>query len=222
MAITFDRIVKLPTSKKILILAALMVIIWGLYFYMIYLPQSEVLNKRNAELTKLETQLQQLKIVALDVKRFQSEAAKLREELQLAITQLPTSKEIPSLLASVSNLGKESRLEFLLFRPTPEVNREFYAEIPVEIRVRGIFNDVALFFDKVGKLPRIVNINGVAMDSAKEVHGRWEIVTSCTATTFKFIEKDAAELAKENKEDKDKKDVKKGNPPRKKIRRSFL
>lgn len=216
MAITFDRIVKLSTAKKILILAALMVLIWGLYFYMIYLPKSEVLNKRNAELTKLETQLQQLKIVALDVKRFQSEAAKLREELQLAITQLPTSKEIPSLLASVSNLGKESRLEFLLFRPTPEVNREFYAEIPVEIRVRGIFNDVALFFDKVGKLPRIVNINGVSMDSAKEVHGRWEIVTSCTATTFKFIEKDATELAKENKENKDKKDVKKGNPPEKK------
>jgi type IV pilus assembly protein PilO len=216
VAITFDRIVKLSTAKKILILAALMVLIWGLYFYMIYLPQSEVLNKRNAELTKLETQLQQLKIVALDVKRFQSEAAKLREELQLAITQLPTSKEIPSLLASVSNLGKESRLEFLLFRPTPEVNREFYAEIPVEIRVRGIFNDVALFFDKVGKLPRIVNINGVSMDSAKEVHGRWEIVTSCTATTFKFIEKDATELAKENKENKDKKDVKKGNPPEKK------
>jgi type IV pilus assembly protein PilO len=216
VAITFDRIVKLSTAKKILILAALMVLIWGLYFYMIYLPQSEVLNKRNAELTKLETQLQQLKIVALDVKRFQSEAAKLREELQLAITQLPTSKEIPSLLASVSNLGKESRLEFLLFRPTPEVNREFYAEIPVEIRVRGIFNDVALFFDKVGKLPRIVNINGVSMDSAKEVNGRWEIVTSCTATTFKFIEKDAAELAKENKENKDKKDVKKGNPPEKK------
>jgi type IV pilus assembly protein PilO len=75
---------------------------------------------------------------------------------------------------------------------------------------------VALFFDKVGKLPRIVNINGVSMDSAKEVNGRWEIVTSCTATTFKFIEKDAAEIAKENKENKDKKDVKKGNPPEKK------
>jgi type IV pilus assembly protein PilO len=214
VAITFDRVVKLPTSKKILILVALMVLIWGLYFYLVYLPKSEVLNKRNAELTTLETQLQQLKIVALDVKRFQAEAAKLREELQLAITQLPTSKEIPSLLASVSNLGKESRLEFLLFRPTPEVNREFYAEIPVEIRVRGIFHDVALFFDKVGKLPRIVNINGVSMDGAKEVNGRWEIVTACTATTFKFIEKDAAELAKET--DKDKKDVKKGTPPEKK------
>ena len=212
MAITFDRIVKLSTSKKILILFGLMVLIWGLYFYLVYLPKSEVLTQKNAELGKLETQVRELKIIAANVKRFQAETAKLREELQFAITQLPTSKEIPSLLSNVSNLGKESGLEFLLFRPTPEVNREFYAEIPVEIKVRGTYHDVALFFDKVGKLPRIVNINGVSMDGAKEAFGRWEIVTACTATTFKFIEKEAIDLAKE----KDKKDVKKGTPPEKK------
>jgi type IV pilus assembly protein PilO len=212
VAITFDRIVKLSTSKKILILFGLMVLIWGLYFYLVYLPKSEVLTQKNAELGKLETQVRELKIIAANVKRFQAETAKLREELQFAITQLPTSKEIPSLLSNVSNLGKESGLEFLLFRPTPEVNREFYAEIPVEIKVRGTYHDVALFFDKVGKLPRIVNINGVSMDGAKEAFGRWEIVTACTATTFKFIEKEAIDLAKE----KDKKDVKKGTPPEKK------
>ena len=148
---------------------------------------------------------QELRIIAVNLKRFQEEAAKLREELKFAITQLPTSKEIPSLLANVSNLGKDSGLEFLLFRPMPEVNRDFYAEIPVEIKVRGTYHDVAAFFDKVGKLPRIVNIHSVAMDGAKEAGGRWEIITACTATTFKFIEKDAADLAKE----KDKKDEKK-------------
>jgi Tfp pilus assembly protein PilO len=89
--------------------------------------------------------------------------------------------------------------EFLLFRPSPEVNREFYAEIPVEIRVKGTYNEVAIFFDKVGKLPRIVNISGVSMEGAKEVLGRWEITTACTATTFKFIEKAAVDLAKEKK-----------------------
>jgi len=191
-----------------------MLLIWGLYFYLVYLPKSEVLTQKNGELGKLETQVRELKIIAANVKRFQAEAAKLREELQFAITQLPTSKEIPSLLSSVSNLGKESGLEFLLFRPTPEVNREFYAEIPVEIKVRGTYHDVALFFDKVGKLPRIVNINGVSMDGAKEAFGRWEIITVCTATTFKFIEKEALDLAKEK--DKDKKDAKKGTPPEKK------
>ena len=211
MAITFERITKLSTSKKILILSGLMVVILGLYFYLFYIPRSEVLTRKTAEMGKLETQVRELRIIAANIKRFQAEAAKLREELQLAIAQLPTSREIPALLANISNLGKDSGLEFLLFRPTPEVNREFYAEIPVEIKVRGGYHDVALFFDKVGKLPRIVNINSVAMDDAKEAQGRWEIITACTATTFKFIEKDAAEAAKEKE-----KDAKKGTPPEKK------
>jgi type IV pilus assembly protein PilO len=209
VAITFESIVKLPTSRKVLILAALVAVILGLYFYLVYIPKSEVLTQKTAEMGKLETQVRELRIIAANVKRFQAEAAKLREELQLAITQLPTSREIPSLLANISNLGKDSGLEFLLFRPAPEVNRDFYAEIPVEIKVRGGYHDVALFFEKVSKLPRIVNINGVSMDEVKEAQGRWEIITACTATTFKFVEKEAAEAAKE-------KDAKKGTTPEKK------
>jgi len=156
-----------------------------------------MLDKKVAEMGRLETQVRELRIIAANMKRFQAEAAKLREELKLAITQLPTSKEIPSLLANISNLGKDSGLEFLLFRPVPEVTREFYAEIPVEIRVRGNYRDVAIFFSKVAKMPRIVNITGVNMDGAKETMGKWEIMTSCTATTFKFIEKEASEQEKE-------------------------
>ena len=197
MAITLDTIVKLPASRKIMILGLILVAILGAYFYLIYIPKSEMLDKKVAEMGRLETQVRELRIIAANMKRFQAEAAKLREELKLAITQLPTSKEIPSLLANISNLGKDSGLEFLLFRPVPEVTREFYAEIPVEIRVRGNYRDVAIFFSKVAKMPRIVNITGVNMDGAKETMGKWEIMTSCTATTFKFIEKEASEQEKE-------------------------
>ncbi|MCX5907648.1 MAG: type 4a pilus biogenesis protein PilO, partial [Deltaproteobacteria bacterium] len=152
---------------------------------------------------KLETQVRELRIVHANMERFKAEAAKLKEELKIAIAQLPTSKEIPSLLANISSLGKESGLDFLLFRPAPEINREFYAEIPVEIRVRGTYVKVASFFDKVGKLPRIVNIAGVNMEGAKEISGKLEIMTSCTATTFKFIErKEIPEPAKDQKESK--------------------
>jgi len=197
VAITLDTIVKLPASRKIMILVLFLVAILGLYFYLIYIPKSEMLDKKVAEMGRLETQVRELRIIAANMKRFQAEAAKLREELKLAITQLPTSKEIPSLLANISNLGKDSGLEFLLFRPVPEVTRDFYAEIPVEIRVRGNYRDVAIFFSKVGKMPRIVNISGVTMDGAKETMGKWEIMTSCTATTFKFIEKEASDQEKE-------------------------
>jgi type IV pilus assembly protein PilO len=202
MAITLETIVKLPTSRKILILGVLTAVIIGLYFYLIYWPNLELLKKKKTEMGALENQVRELRIVAANMKRFQAEAAKLREELKVAITQLPTSKEIPTLLSNISQLGKEAGLEFLLFKPAAEVNKEFYSEIPVEIRVRGTYHNVALFFDKVGKLPRIVNINEVGMDNVKEVFGRWDINTACTATTFKFIERDAVETAQEKKDRK--------------------
>ena len=199
MAITLETFVKLPTSRKIVILVVLIAVVVGLFFYLIYWPNLDMLKKKKAEVEVLERQVRELRTVAANMKRFQEEAVKLREELRVAIMQLPTSKEIPSLLSNISQLGKDSGLEFLLFKPIGEVNKEFYAEIPVEIRVKGTYNNVAVFFDKVGKLPRIVNISEVSMDTAKEVLGRWEINTSCTATTFKFIDKEATELAKDKK-----------------------
>jgi type IV pilus assembly protein PilO len=199
MAITLETIVKLPTSRKVIILVLLIAVMAGLFFYLIYWPNLEVLKKKKAEVEVLERQVRELRTVAANMKRFQEEAAKLREELKVAITQLPTSKEIPSLLSNISQLGKDSGLEFLLFKPVGEINKDFYAEIPVEIKVKGAYNNVAIFFDKVGKLPRIVNISEVSMDTAKEVLGRWEINTSCTATTFKFVDKEASELAKDKK-----------------------
>lgn len=199
MAITLDSIVKLSKSTKIFILVVLLGGILGIYFYSFYLPQQETLQKKRAEMEMLERQVRELRVIAANMKRFQEEVAKLREELKLAVSQLPTSKEIPSLLSTISKLGTESGLEFLLFRPLPEVNRDFYAEIPVAIKVKGNYHNVALFFDKVGKLPRIVNINAVSMDNAKQTAGRWEVQTSCTATTFKFIERQPIDLAKEKK-----------------------
>ncbi len=176
-----DSVVKLSLVKWTLVLTVFSVLILGAYGYFLYLPQTEDLQREKEEQGRLEVRVRELRMVAANMMRYQEEAAKLREELRVAIAQLPTSKEIPSLLSNISNLGKESGLEFLLFRPAPEINREFYAEIPVEIRVRGTYSNVAVFF---------VNISAVAMEGAKEVMGgRWEIQTSCTATTFKFIER---------------------------------
>ena len=203
MALTLSTFIKLPKSKKILILVIILAVIAGLYAYLFYLPASAEMEKKKVDMGKLETDLQGLRRVAENMKGFQAESAKLRKEVELAVAQLPTSKEIPSLLANISNLGKEAGLEFILFRPAPEVTQEFLALIPVEIKVKGTYTDVAIFFDKVSKMPRIVNISGVSMEGAKEVFGRWEITTSCTATTFKFIEKATTDLAKDKKvEDK--------------------
>jgi type IV pilus assembly protein PilO len=103
---------------------------------------------------------------------------------------LPEKKEIPTLLASVSRSGQDAGLEFLLFQPKNENNKDFYAEIPVAIEVTGSYHNVALFFDKVARLSRIVNIDNINLTAqkAKEAGKGLSLKTSCTAITYRFIE----------------------------------
>jgi type IV pilus assembly protein PilO len=119
--------------------------------------------------------------------------------LDNALTELPNSKEIPALLTSITSAGKSAGLDFLIFRPKPEVPQDFYAEVPVEISVAGPFVGIANFFVAVGNLPRIVNISNVAFTDIKNDRGRNIVRVNCQATTFRFLDK------KEIKDDKKKK-----------------
>jgi type IV pilus assembly protein PilO len=99
---------------------------------------------------------------------------------------LPTTSEIPNLLKSITKLGNDSNLEFLLFSPDRQVPRDFFVEIPVNIEVQGVYHDVAMFFDKVGKLDRIVNVIDVTMAPVKSMDVM--LKTSCKAVTYRFKE----------------------------------
>jgi type IV pilus assembly protein PilO len=102
---------------------------------------------------------------------------------------LPEKEEIPSLLAGISEAGKDAGLEFLLFQPKGESPKEFYAEIPVDINVSGSYHQVAVFFDKVANLPRIVNIRNIKMSPKNQKgSGTNDLTTVCQAVTYKFIE----------------------------------
>jgi type IV pilus assembly protein PilO len=106
-------------------------------------------------------------------------------QFKIAMRALPEKEEIPSLLTSISKSGQDVGLEFLLFEPKSEVKKDFYAEIPVAMNVIGGYHDLAIFFDKVARLSRIVNIVNIDMARSKE-GSNWN--TTCTAVTYKFIE----------------------------------
>jgi len=126
----------------------------------------------------------------------QKEYDQLNVELAQALTELPNSKEIPSLLTSITALGKNAGLDFLTFRPKGEVAKDFYAEVPVDIVISGSYFSVANFFAAVSNLPRIVNITNVAFSDIKNVNNRMMTKVTCLATTFRFLDK------KEIKDDK--------------------
>ena len=110
-------------------------------------------------------------------------------QFKTAMRRLPDKQEIPSLLAGISKSGKEVGLEFLLFEPKPEKRKEFYAEIPVAMSIRGDYHNTAIFFDQVARLSRIVNIQNIQMGRGKSKDKTSRILTTkCTAVTYKFID----------------------------------
>jgi len=203
MALSMDSILKLPTSKKVIILVVILCVIAGLYLKIFFLPQQEELNLAKGELSKLTKELSQSRAITRDLEKFKGQVEKLNEELKDALTQLPNEKEIPEILKNISSLGKESNLEFTLFRPKPEEPQQFYAKVPIELVALGSYHNIGIFFDKVSKLPRIINVVDFNMTRAKEIKGRSEleilVKTSCMINTYRFIEKKSEEKKSEKK-----------------------
>lgn len=204
MAITIHSILELPNSKKILILIGILGVIAGMYAYLFFIPLQNDIKELRGQLDKLLKELNEGKMITRELEKFKSQVDQLNVELANALTQLPNEKEIPEILKSISRLGKESNLEFTLFKPKPEEPQQFYAKVPIDLVMVGSYHNIGQFFDKIGKLPRIINVVDFNMSRIKEAKAKEKeteilIRTSCLITTYRFIEKKADEKKTEAK-----------------------
>jgi type IV pilus assembly protein PilO len=192
LQVNSDTILKLPQKQKIALLVAVILIMVGLYIYLSVMPSLSVLNDRQEELAKKQKELFELKKIVADLPRFEKELQQLEAQFKEALTLLPNTREIPSLLTNISNLARDCGLEILLFQPKPEVIENFYAQIPVEMKILGKYHDLGVFFDRVSKLPRIVNILDITMDrkaaQSKSGSDPGILNASFKAVTYKFVE----------------------------------
>ena len=191
-----EKILKLPMKQKVAILVVVLLLEAGLLGWFVVWPKVVELKGMQAELSKLQGEVEEKTRIANNLPKLQQEFDRLDRELAQALTELPNSKEIPTLLTSITSLGKNAGLDFLTFRPKPETPKEFYAEVPVDIVVSGSYYSVANFFSAVANLPRIVNITNVVFSDVKSVNNRMMTKVTCLATTFRFLDK------KEIKDDK--------------------
>lgn len=184
-----EKILKLPTKQKILFFVFVMLLEAAALGWFLCRPVFKEHQELKAELSKLQDEINEKTRIVANLPRLQQEYEQLNRELAQALTELPNSKEIPSLLTSITTLGKSAGLDFLVFRPKPEVAKDFYAEVPVDISVAGSFYSVANFFAAVSNLPRIVNITNVNFVDVKSVNNRIMTKVNCLATTFRFLDK---------------------------------
>ena len=182
----FEKAGNISKLHRILICVATFIVITGSFVYFLYLPKFEKLNQLKSEHKNLENKLVSTKKKAAQLNKYREKMKIAEAQYKIAMKALPDKKEIPSLLTSISESGKEAGLEFLLFQPISEINKDFYAEIPVSIKVAGNYHNVGLFFDNVSRLYRIVNIKNIVIATTRDGKG---LNTSCTAVTYRFVDK---------------------------------
>lgn len=183
-----EKILKLPTYQKALILMLMMLSIVGLFIYFLYMPLQEDYENLEKKNRSLQSKLQEDQRIADNLPTFRAEFEKMEALLESALKELPNTKEIPSLLTNISSLAKDNGLDVIRFKPGAERAKGFYAEVPVELKLSGTYHQVAMFSDAVANLPRIVNINNLVLDNPKAEMDRAVLSVNCLVTTFRFIE----------------------------------
>ncbi|TVQ79048.1 MAG: hypothetical protein EA369_05620 [Bradymonadales bacterium] len=184
-----DKLNKVPVLFKVI---GLVVVILGILAYYQFGKWSEISAKvasLQEERSRLERQFEDRQRVADDLSTFQENTRRLEEDLRVALRQLPREREIPQLLRDIYTLGNQSGITFRSFEPGNPQTRNLYSELPLRLQITGGYHEVAVFFDRVGKMNRIVNISNIELGGASTPAARGDrevLNVNATATTFMF------------------------------------
>ncbi len=190
-----EKIGRLPRAYRLAMIPLSVVLIVAVYGYLFYMPARDTRRNLLAQEAQLQKKVGEVRAIVANLAGFEEEINALERQFKQALRQLPDSKELPVLLTDISSIGKDSGLEIKAFRPREEVERAFYAEVPIEIEFTGGYHDIASFFARIAKLPRIVNVSQLEMVIEEQGAERTVLRVEGEATTFRFLDRGAAGAA---------------------------
>lgn len=178
-------ILPFPLWQKLLVLLVAFAAIVSLYVYFGWLPMQDTIARQQQQVEQQQRLLARNQRLAQDLPRKQQEYARLEKQLRVALNMLPKKSQIPDLLENVSWAGKDSGLDFSVFKPLPEVAKQFYAEVPVELSVAGSYRQLLTFLKRVGEMSRIVDIKDLSL---RQPQAGALLTVQGRAVTYRFIE----------------------------------
>lgn len=175
-----------PNSVKGIVSGFLFVAILAVGYYMAWSPAIDQLNAAKAEELRLRDSYTSKKRQTIHLQAYKQRLAETERALSAMLKQLPNKSEMDNLLSDVNQIGVGRGLEFDLFRPGNETKGEFYATLPVVIRVNGSYHDLGNFVSDIAKLSRVVTIHDISL--APAASGR--IVMDATVRTYRYLDPD--------------------------------
>jgi type IV pilus assembly protein PilO len=181
-----EKYIPLAPKIKLAITLGIIVLPLVIFYFTYYQQKAEKIQNLDKQKTTLTQQIKEVKLKTANLAKFEKEMAEAENLFLEASALLPREKEIPKLLKDISALGRNAGLDFLTFKPLADIPKDFYAEIPVTINVRGPYHNMGFFFDQVSKLERIVSVSNVKMSSPKKEGGEMLLNSDCRLVTYRF------------------------------------
>jgi type IV pilus assembly protein PilO len=164
----------------------------GVFVWYYELPFREDLEAREVQLTALKNDIAKGQATAKQLGQFRAEVDDLEARLGSLRAVLPEEKDAADLLRRMQTVATQSNLTIKSFKPSPVVTKQLHAEWPIELQLEGTYHNLAIFFDRVGKFTRIVNITGLDVRGKEPPDANTTISAQCVATTFVLLDKPVA------------------------------
>ena len=194
----------LPMPVKAVLLAVLFLLLLAAGYYFLLSPELETLDQAKAKEQQLKDVFLQKKSQAINLEAYRAQMVEIEKTFGALLRQLPDKSQIDGLLTDINQAGLSRGLEFELFKPGNETQAEFYAEMPIAIKVQGTYHDLGAFASDISKLSRIVTISDVSVQpkskDAKTVNTDTILVMEAVAKTYRYL--DADEISAKQKAEK--------------------
>ncbi|MCB5208024.1 type IV pilus inner membrane component PilO [Methylovorus mays] len=183
----------LPLPVKAVLLGVMLLLIVAAGYWFVWSPSLEELDQAKAKEGQLREVFVSKKRQAINLDAYKKQMVEIERTFGALLKQLPDKSQMDGLLTDINQVGLERGLEFELFKPGQEVVADFYAEMPISIKVIGNYHDLGLFAADVSRLSRIVTLNDIAISSANKDSKDSKLVMEAVAKTYRYL--DANEVA---------------------------
>ena len=181
----------LPFRVAAVAIAFVAVIAIGIYYF-VWLDDKPSLDREKRKETELRAAFEDRQRKAANFDSYRTQLAEIERDFGAMLRQLPGKTEVPNLLVDISQTGLGAGLEEKLFQPTGEVQKDFYAELPIKLRYTGSYHELGKFVSGIAALPRIVTLHDIDIKPA-EKDSTTSLTLDVTAKTYRYLEETGTE-----------------------------
>lgn len=190
----FNDIGRWPLAFRALFISLFFIVTMaGGFYYFVYTSQMPRLERVEQEELELRASFEQKQRKAANFDAYQEQLAEIERSFGTMLRQLPGKTEIPNLLVDISQTGLAAGLQEELFQPVAELQKDFYAEKPIKIRLKGKYHEFGKFVSDIAALPRIVTLHDIEITQGRDSDE--ELILNVTAKTYRYLDEEADDEA---------------------------